>query len=72
MRCPRCRASPHCRSFPDGASFARNCDVHRPRRHLAALGSAENAAAKCGMTPMAASVMWSKYQKEGFLTMGRR
>jgi transcriptional regulator with XRE-family HTH domain len=35
------------------------------RRHLAALGSAENAVPKCGMTALAASVMWSKYQKEG-------
>ena len=42
------------------------------RRHLAALGTAENAAAKCGMTPMAASVMWSKYLKEGFLAAGGR
>jgi len=37
------------------------------RRHLASLKNAENAATKCGMTPMAADVMWSKYQKEGFL-----
>lgn len=37
------------------------------RRHLVALGTAESASAKCGMTPMAAGVMWSKYQKEGFL-----
>jgi transcriptional regulator with XRE-family HTH domain len=36
-------------------------------RHLAGLGSAENAVAQCGMTPMAAGVMWSKYEKEGFL-----
>jgi transcriptional regulator with XRE-family HTH domain len=35
------------------------------RRHLAALGSAENAVPKCGMTALAASVMWSKNQKEG-------
>jgi transcriptional regulator with XRE-family HTH domain len=42
------------------------------RRHLAALRTAENAAAKCGMTPMAANVMWSKYQKEGFLGAGGR
>ena len=34
-------------------------------RHLAQLGCAEAAAANCGMTSMAARVMWSKYQKEG-------
>ena len=38
------------------------------RRHLVSLETTENAAAKCGMTPMAAGVMWSKYQKGGFLT----
>ena len=36
-------------------------------KHLAQLGSQENAAVQCGMTPMAAGVMWSKYQKEGLL-----
>jgi transcriptional regulator with XRE-family HTH domain len=36
-------------------------------KHLGRLGCQENAAAQCGMTSMAASVMWSKYQKEGFL-----
>lgn len=36
-------------------------------RHVAQLGCAEYAAEQCGMTPMAASVMWSKYQKEGLL-----
>jgi transcriptional regulator with XRE-family HTH domain len=36
-------------------------------RHLSRLGSHHNAAVECGMTPMAASVMWLKYQKEGFL-----
>ena len=36
-------------------------------RHLAQLGCADAAAAQCGMTPMAANVMWSKYHKEGFL-----
>lgn len=36
-------------------------------RHLARLGCAEDAATQCGMTPMAAGVMWSKYQKEGLL-----
>lgn len=33
-------------------------------RHLGRLGSPNNAATHCGMTPMAATVMWSKYQKE--------
>jgi transcriptional regulator with XRE-family HTH domain len=33
--------------------------------HRQHLGNADSAATKCGMTPMAASVMWSKYQKEG-------
>ena len=37
-------------------------------RHLARLGCAEDAATQCGMTPMAADVMWSKYQKEGLLS----
>jgi transcriptional regulator with XRE-family HTH domain len=37
-------------------------------KHLGTLGCHQRAAACCGMTPMAASVMWSKYQKEGFLT----
>lgn len=37
-------------------------------RHLAQLGCADAAAAQCGMTPMAANVMWSKYQKEGLLS----
>jgi transcriptional regulator with XRE-family HTH domain len=32
--------------------------------HLGQLVDPETAAAKCGMTPMAAKVMWSKYQKE--------
>lgn len=36
-------------------------------KHLARLGCHQNAAVQCGMTPMAASVMWSKYEKEGFL-----
>jgi hypothetical protein len=36
-------------------------------KHLARLGCYENAAVQCGMTLMAASVMSSKYQKEGFL-----
>jgi transcriptional regulator with XRE-family HTH domain len=36
-------------------------------RHVAQLGCQENAALQCGMTPMAASVMWAKYRKEGFL-----
>ena len=35
-------------------------------RHLARLGCQENAAMQCGMTPTAASVMWAKYEKEGF------
>jgi len=37
-------------------------------RHLARLRCAEDAAAQCGMTRMAASVMWTKYQKEGVLS----
>jgi transcriptional regulator with XRE-family HTH domain len=37
-------------------------------RHLGQLGGPQNAAAKCGMTSAAATVMWSKYQKEGSLT----
>jgi transcriptional regulator with XRE-family HTH domain len=37
-------------------------------RHLAQLGCADAAAAQCGMTPMAANVMWSKYRKEGLLS----
>lgn len=36
-------------------------------RHLAQLGCADAAVAQCGMTPMAANVMWSKCQKEGLL-----
>ena len=36
-------------------------------RHLTRLGCADNAATHCGMTPMAAGVMWSKYQKDGML-----
>ncbi len=36
-------------------------------RHLSRLGCPDNAAIHCGMTPMAATVMWSKYQKEGRL-----
>lgn len=36
-------------------------------RHLAQLGCADTAAVQCGMTSMAARVMWSKYEKEGFL-----
>jgi transcriptional regulator with XRE-family HTH domain len=36
-------------------------------RHLARLGCRENAALQCGMTAMAAGVMWAKYEKEGFL-----
>lgn len=36
-------------------------------RHLAQLGRPETAATQCGMTSMAASVMWSKYQKEGLI-----
>jgi transcriptional regulator with XRE-family HTH domain len=36
-------------------------------RHLPRLGSQENAALQCGMTSMAAGVMWSKYKKEGLL-----
>ena len=34
-------------------------------RHLSRFGNHQAAAAQCGMTPMAASVMWSKYKKEG-------
>jgi transcriptional regulator with XRE-family HTH domain len=34
-------------------------------RHLKQLQSHQNAAGECGMTPMAANVMWSKYEKEG-------
>lgn len=36
--------------------------------HLHRFSSYEDAAANCGMTPMAAKVMWSKYQKEGLLS----
>jgi transcriptional regulator with XRE-family HTH domain len=36
-------------------------------KHLARLGCHQNAAVQCGMTPMAASVMWAKYEKEGFM-----
>jgi transcriptional regulator with XRE-family HTH domain len=36
-------------------------------KHLSRLGCHQNAAVQCRMTPMAASVMWSKYRKEGFL-----
>jgi transcriptional regulator with XRE-family HTH domain len=36
-------------------------------KHLARLGCAENAVDECGMTQMAAVVMWSKYQKEGLV-----
>lgn len=35
-------------------------------RHLRHLGCAEDAAIQCGMTSVAASVMWSKYRKDGF------
>jgi transcriptional regulator with XRE-family HTH domain len=37
-------------------------------KHVTRLGCHQNAAVQCGMTPMAASVMWAKYQKEGFLS----
>jgi len=37
-------------------------------KHLARLGSFQAAASQCGMTPMAAGVMWSKYQKEKLCT----
>ena len=36
-------------------------------RHLVRFGCADIAAAQCGMTPMAANVMWSKYLKEGLM-----
>ena len=35
--------------------------------HLNQFNNYEDAATNCGMTPMAAKVMWSKYQKEGLL-----
>jgi hypothetical protein len=34
-----------------------------PAGHLGQLVNSDIAASKCGMTPMAANVMWSKYQK---------
>lgn len=37
-------------------------------KHVSKIGSHHNAAIQCGMTPIAASVMWSKYQKEGLLS----
>jgi hypothetical protein len=37
-------------------------------KHLGRLKRHDNGAVQCGMTPMAASVMWSKYQKEGFVS----
>jgi transcriptional regulator with XRE-family HTH domain len=37
-------------------------------KHLPRLSCHESAAMQCGMTPMAANVMWSKYQKEGLLS----
>lgn len=37
-------------------------------KHLVLLGTQDAAAVQCGMTPMAAAVMWSKYQKEGILS----
>jgi transcriptional regulator with XRE-family HTH domain len=36
-------------------------------KHFGQLGCHQNAAVLCVMTPMAASVMWTKYQKEGIL-----
>ena len=36
-------------------------------KHVGVLETPQNAASVCGMTPMAAGVMWSKYQKEGYL-----
>lgn len=36
-------------------------------RHVRKIGSQHNAATQCGMTPMAAGVMWAKYQKEGLI-----
>lgn len=38
-------------------------------KHLARLGCQEQAAARCGMTPTAAGVMWSKYRREGLLDL---
>jgi len=36
-------------------------------RHLARLGGPRAAAEACKMTPQAAKVMWSKYEKEGYI-----
>ena len=36
-------------------------------RHANSFVNAEDAAAKCGITPAAARVMLSKYQKEGLM-----
>jgi transcriptional regulator with XRE-family HTH domain len=36
-------------------------------KHLGKLRSHDDAASRCGMTPMAAKVMWSKYEKEGWI-----
>lgn len=36
-------------------------------QHLQRFEDADDAAAQCGMTPMAAQVMWSKYKKEGLM-----